>query len=73
MPGVTQLKQPAPSPAAQPGQPSRFTRDVSSTVYHEVNRGADVWSMFNPLVFPKAVNLGQGEAGRWRTRSPSKH
>ena len=57
---LQQLVAPEPTPPAAPGQPSRFTKDVSNRIYNEVNRGLDVWSMFNPVVFPTAVNLGQG-------------
>ncbi|PWN46256.1 PLP-dependent transferase [Ceraceosorus guamensis] len=41
------------------GPRTRFT-EVSSRIFEEYNRGPDVWSMFNPLVFPTAKNLGQG-------------
>ncbi|KAN0063916.1 arylformamidase [Thecaphora frezii] len=39
---------------------TRFRTHRSSRIHFELNRGVDVWSMFNPVVFPTAVNLGQG-------------
>jgi kynurenine aminotransferase len=38
---------------------SRFDKPASR-VTEEYERGPDVWSVFNPLNFPSAVNLGQG-------------
>ncbi|PWN48309.1 PLP-dependent transferase [Violaceomyces palustris] len=39
---------------------SRFHKERSSRIKTELSRGLDVWSLFNPVVFPSAVNLGQG-------------
>lgn len=41
-------------------KPTRFLDLPASRVKPELGRGTDVWSFFNPLVFPQAVNLGQG-------------
>ncbi|PKI85487.1 hypothetical protein MVES_000584 [Malassezia vespertilionis] len=41
-------------------KPTRFLTDVAERVKPELSRGTDVWTFFNPLVFPSAVNLGQG-------------
>lgn len=41
-------------------KPTRFLDLPSSRVQPELNRGTDVWTFFNPMVFPHAVNLGQG-------------
>lgn len=50
-----------PFPArAAPGQPSRFATGLSPVTWGESQRGQDVWSLFSPLAFPDAVNLGQG-------------
>lgn len=38
---------------------SRLARPASR-ITESYNLGSDVWTVFNPLVFPKAVNLGQG-------------
>lgn len=46
--------------AAKAGGPSPRLAKVASRVANEVERGPDVWSVFNPLAFPSAVNLGQG-------------
>lgn len=32
---------------------------TSKAIQDELERGADVWSMFNAAVFPNAINLGQ--------------
>ena len=71
MSSVKQAPPPAPHKASAPGEPSRFTKDISGRIYHEANRGQDVWSMFNPLVFPTAVNLGQGESIAYLNRETS--
>lgn len=41
-------------------KPTRLLNGFSSRIAAEYTRGADVWSLFNPVVFPSAVNLGQG-------------
>ena len=51
---------PAFAPRAAVGQPSRFAQSVSAQLYPETQRGIDVWTLFSPLNFPTAVNLGQG-------------
>lgn len=42
------------------GGPSARLAKVANRLVGEVEKGPDVWSVFNPLVFPTAVNLGQG-------------
>ncbi|WFD33843.1 hypothetical protein MCUN1_000666 [Malassezia cuniculi] len=42
------------------GRPTRFLAQSAARLRDELSRGSDVWSMFSPLVFPHAVNLGQG-------------
>lgn len=42
------------------GRPTRFLAQSATRLRDELSRGSDVWSMFSPLVFPTAVNLGQG-------------
>ena len=42
------------------GRPTRFLAKSAARLHDELNRGPDIWSMFSPLVFPTAVNLGQG-------------
>ncbi|WFD29191.1 hypothetical protein MSPP1_000197 [Malassezia sp. CBS 17886] len=44
---------------ADGGAPTRFLTSASR-VHDELNRGTDVWTFFNPIEFPTAVNLGQG-------------
>ncbi|SPO41949.1 related to BNA3 - Arylformamidase [Pseudozyma flocculosa] len=39
---------------------TRFRTERSERIRFELEKGADVWSMFNPVVFPTAINLGQG-------------
>lgn len=41
-------------------KPTRFLTQSGLRVRDELNRGTDVWTFFNPMVFPDAVNLGQG-------------
>ena len=41
-------------------KPTRFLTQPSKRLYDELHRGTDVWTFFNPSVFPEAVNLGQG-------------
>ncbi|PWN17917.1 PLP-dependent transferase [Microstroma glucosiphilum] len=50
----------APSPPN--GNPSNHSRigTITQRITAEATRGPDVWSTFNPLVFPECVNLGQG-------------
>ncbi|KAL4399904.1 arylformamidase [Malassezia pachydermatis] len=40
--------------------PTRFLKQYGSRMKDELGRGADVWTFFSPMVFPHAVNLGQG-------------
>lgn len=47
-------------PANTSGAPSSRITKVAHRIAHEVQKGPDVWSVFNPLAFPTAVNLGQG-------------
>ena len=44
------------------GSGTRFRGDAarSHRVREELSRGADVWTLFNPVEFPTAINLGQG-------------
>lgn len=41
-------------------KPTRFLNSPAPRVQPELARGVDVWTFFNPMVFPTAVNLGQG-------------
>lgn len=45
---------------ATSGGPSARLAKPAHRVAGEVQKGPDVWSVFNPLAFPTAVNLGQG-------------
>ena len=49
-------------------KPTRFLTQSGLRVRDELNRGTDVWTFFNPMVFPDAVNLGQGFMN-WRPPS----
>ncbi|PWY97806.1 PLP-dependent transferase [Testicularia cyperi] len=42
------------------GANSRWTKERASRIHAELNQGVDVWTLFNPVVFPTAINLGQG-------------
>ncbi|KAJ9475370.1 putative kynurenine--oxoglutarate transaminase BNA3 [Pseudozyma hubeiensis] len=40
--------------------PTRWTTHRADRIHEELNSGLDVWTLFNPVVFPTAINLGQG-------------
>lgn len=48
--------------AASPstGGTTRWTTQRAERIHAELNAGVDVWTLFNPVVFPTAINLGQG-------------
>lgn len=39
---------------------TRWAAQRASRIHAELNSGVDVWTLFNPAVFPTAINLGQG-------------
>lgn len=39
---------------------TRWATQRADRIHAELNAGLDVWSLFNPVVFPTAINLGQG-------------
>ncbi|SPO30360.1 related to BNA3 - Arylformamidase [Ustilago trichophora] len=45
------------SPAAST---TRWATHRATRIHEELNAGVDVWTLFNPVVFPTAINLGQG-------------
>ena len=45
--------------AVQPA-PTRWATQRAERIHAELNAGVDVWTLFNPVVFPTAINLGQG-------------
>lgn len=40
--------------------PTRWANQRADRIHAELNSGLDVWTLFNPVVFPTAINLGQG-------------
>lgn len=40
--------------------PTRWATHRADRIHAELNSGVDVWTLFNPVVFPTAINLGQG-------------
>ncbi|SNX87571.1 related to BNA3 - Arylformamidase [Melanopsichium pennsylvanicum] len=40
--------------------PTRWATQRADRIHQELNSGVDVWTLFNPVVFPTAINLGQG-------------
>ncbi len=48
--------------AASPstGGATRWATQRAERIHAELNAGVDVWTLFNPVVFPTAINLGQG-------------
>jgi kynurenine aminotransferase len=42
------------------GALSRWETRRADRIHEELNQGVDVWTLFNPAVFPTAINLGQG-------------
>lgn len=43
-----------------PAPPTRWATHRAHRLEAELNAGVDVWTLFNPVVFPTAINLGQG-------------
>ncbi|EST08704.1 Aminotransferase, class I/classII [Kalmanozyma brasiliensis GHG001] len=41
-------------------KPTRWATQRADRIHAELNAGLDVWTLFNPVVFPTAINLGQG-------------
>lgn len=39
---------------------TRWVTQRATRIHAELNSGPDVWTLFNPVVFPTAINLGQG-------------
>ena len=39
---------------------TRWATHRADRIHAELNSGVDVWTLFNPIVFPTAINLGQG-------------
>ncbi|SJX65447.1 related to BNA3-Arylformamidase [Sporisorium reilianum f. sp. reilianum] len=39
---------------------TRWATQRADRIHAELNAGLDVWTLFNPVVFPTAINLGQG-------------
>lgn len=39
---------------------TRWATHRAQRIHQELDSGVDVWSLFNPVVFPTAINLGQG-------------
>ncbi|KAJ1596674.1 hypothetical protein NDA14_003879 [Ustilago hordei] len=39
---------------------TRWATQRADRIHAELNAGVDVWTLFNPVVFPTAINLGQG-------------
>lgn len=46
--------------AANGARPASRFAEPASRIDFEYSKGPDVWSVFNPINFPTAVNLGQG-------------
>lgn len=40
--------------------PTRWATQRATRIHAELSSGVDVWTLFNPAVFPTAINLGQG-------------
>lgn len=53
-------QQPGATPNGNPMAQSSKIGSITQRITAEYTRGPDVWSTFNPIVFPDCVNLGQG-------------